>query len=207
MDVCVLADSGCTNVYTAMHASWTDRWTEPRDPLRFVYVVIDSYMNHGRHPVPPAADSDQSLLRSFPRPVVCVVVSFCTMAAASASNAMQIVSEANCDLLDNVQAIADNTWVEKRDMIAGPRPAKAIRDLSVQSTHPEFPISCTALGCMPALANDATVNLWGADEPLSVSIFNASYSQTRTSLCIVALPIMPTVCMPFAAPLCIFCRI
>ena len=50
MGVWVLAGSGCTNVYTAMHASWTDRWTAPRDPFRFVYVVKDSYMNHGRIP-------------------------------------------------------------------------------------------------------------------------------------------------------------
>ena len=118
-------------------------------------------MNYGRNPVPPAAASDQYLFRSFFRPVVCVVVLFCTMAAASASNAMQIGSEANCDLLDNVQTIGDATWVQKRDMIAGPRPAKAIRYLSVQSAHPEFPIFCTALGCMPALANGATVNLLG----------------------------------------------
>ena len=137
----------------------------------------------------------------------CVSLCIFTMASSSASNAMQIVSPETCDLLDNVQAIADNTWVEKWDMIAGPRPAKAIRYLSVQSAHPEFPIFCAALGCMPALGNGATVNLWGADEPLSVSIFNANYSQTRTSLCIVALPIITTACMPFAAQLCILCRI
>ena len=42
----------------------------------FVYVVIDSYMNYGRIPILPAADSDQYLLRSFLRPVVCVFVYF-----------------------------------------------------------------------------------------------------------------------------------
>ena len=120
---------------------------------------------------------------------------------------MQIVSGASCDLLDNVQLISDKLCVEKRDLIAGALPAKAVRFLSVKASHPEFPIFCTAIGCMPALANGATVNLWGSEEPLSVSIFNANYSQTRTSLCIVALPIAPTVCMPFAAPLCILCRI
>ena len=97
-----------------------------------------------------------------------------------AFNAMQIVSDANCDLLDNVQLISDKLWVERRDLIAGARPAKAVRFLSVQASHPEFPIFCTAIGCMPALANGATVNLWGSEEPLSVSIFNANYSQTRT---------------------------
>ena len=55
---------------------------------------------------------------------------------------MQIVSDANCDLLDNVQLISDKLWVERRDLIAGKLPAKAVR-------------------CMPALANGATVNLWG----------------------------------------------
>ena len=97
-----------------------------------------------------------------------------------AAGAMQIVSEANCDLLGNVQLISDKVWVEKRDLIAGVRLAKAVRFLSVQASHPEFPIFCTAIGCMPALANGATVNLWGAEEPLSVSIFNVNYSQTRT---------------------------
>ena len=108
---------------------------------------------------------------------LCVPLYFvCTMA----SNAMQIASEENCDLLDNVQLIADGIWLERRDMIAGARPAKAVRFLSVQASHPEFPIFCTAIGCMPAFANGATVNLWGNEEPLSVSIFNANYSQTRT---------------------------
>ena len=37
-----------------------------------------------------------------------------------AANAMQIVSEANCDLMDNVQLISDKLWLEKRDTIAGP---------------------------------------------------------------------------------------
>ena len=97
-----------------------------------------------------------------------------------ASNAMQIVSEANCDLLDSVQIISDKAWIEKRDLIAGKEPATAVRFLSVKASHPEFPIFCTAIGCMPALANGATVNLWGNEEPLSVSIFNANYSQTRT---------------------------
>ena len=97
-----------------------------------------------------------------------------------ASNAMQIVSDTNCDLLDNVQLISDSLLLERRDLIAGARPAKAVRFLSVQASHPEFPIFCTAIGCMPALANGATVNLWGSEEPLSVSIFNANYSQTRT---------------------------
>ena len=93
---------------------------------------------------------------------------------------MQIVSDANCDLMDNVQLISDKLWVEMRDPIAGAPPAKAIRFLSVKASHPEFPIFCAALGCMPALANGATVNLWGSEEPLSVSIFNVNYSQTRT---------------------------
>ena len=93
---------------------------------------------------------------------------------------MQIVSDANCDLMDNVQLISDKLWVEKRNMIAGEKPAKAIRFLSAKASPPEFPIFCTAIGCMPALANGATVNLWGAEEPLSVSIFNVNYSQTRT---------------------------
>ena len=97
-----------------------------------------------------------------------------------AAGAMQIVSEANCDLMDSVQLVSDKLWLEKRDMIAGPRPAKAVRFLSAKASHPEFPIFCTAIGCMPALANGATVNLWGSEEPLSVSIFNVNYSQTRT---------------------------
>ena len=87
---------------------------------------------------------------------------------------------ANCDLLDNVQLISDKLWVEMRNSIVGPQPAKAIPFVSAKASHPEFPIFCTALGCMPALANGATVNLWGSDEPLSVSIFNVNYPQTRT---------------------------
>ena len=60
---------------------------------------------------------------------------------------------------------------------------------------------------MPTLEDGANANIWGGDELMSVSVFNVNYSQTRTSLCIVALPIIPTACMPFAAQLCILCRI
>ena len=90
--------------------------------------------------------------------------------------------------------------------VAGPQPAKAIRDLPVQSTHPEFPIVCTTHGRMPALADGANANLWGADELMSVSVFNVNYSQTRTSLCMVALPTITTACMPVTAQLCIIGR-
>ena len=52
--------------------------------------------------------------------------------------------------------------------------------IAVKASHPEFPTFCTALAAIPALANGATVNLLGKQEPLSVSMFNVNYSQTRT---------------------------
>ena len=57
--------------------SESHRWSlSLSHPLMFVYVVIDSYMNCGRTLVPPTADSDQYLLRSYPHPVVCVFLYF-----------------------------------------------------------------------------------------------------------------------------------
>ena len=52
--------------------------------------------------------------------------------------------------------------------------------IAVKASHPEFPTFCTALAAIPALANGATVNIWGKQEPMSVSMFNVSYSQTST---------------------------
>ena len=61
-----------------------------------------------------------------------------------------------------------------------PGPATAIKLAAVKMSHPEFPTFCTALAAMPSLTNGATVDLWGKDEPLSVSMYNVNYSQSRT---------------------------
>ena len=92
-----------------------------------------------------------------------------------------IVSEENCQLLDKVQSTADNMWKENRNRIAGVKGAKAIRHLSALNSHPEFPIFAVALATMPAMGNGITVNLWGEEEPLSMTCFNVNYSQTRKS--------------------------
>ena len=92
-----------------------------------------------------------------------------------------IVSEENCQLLDKVQLTADNMWKENRNKIAGVKGAKACRHLSTLNSHPEFPIFATALATMPALGNGITVMLWGEEEPLSMTLFNVNYSQTRKS--------------------------
>ena len=92
-----------------------------------------------------------------------------------------IVSEENCQLLDKVQSTADNMWKENRNRIAGVKGAKSIRHLSALNSHPEFPIFAVALATMPAMGNGITVNLWGEEEPLSMTCFNVNYSQTRKS--------------------------
>ena len=92
-----------------------------------------------------------------------------------------IVSEENCILLDKVQAVSDNMWKEHRHSIAGAKGGKACRYLSALNSHPEFPIFATALATMPALGNGITVSLWGDEEPLSMTLFNVNYSQTRKS--------------------------
>ena len=90
-----------------------------------------------------------------------------------------IVSEENCILLDKVQAVSDNMWKEHRNYIAGAKGGKACRYLSALNSQPEFPIFATALATMPALGNGITVSLWGDEEPLSMTLFNFNYSQTR----------------------------
>ena len=60
--------------------------------------------------------------------------------------------------------------------------SQAINLLSATASHPEFPIFAVALGTIPALANGLTVNLCGDAEPLSITVFNVNYSQTRTIL-------------------------
>ena len=92
-----------------------------------------------------------------------------------------IVSEENCILLDKGQAVADNMWKQHRHSIAGAKGGKACRYLSALNSHPEFPIFATALATMPALGNGITVSLWGDEEPLSMTLFNVNYSQTRKS--------------------------
>ena len=51
--------------------------------------------------------------------------------------------------------------------------------LAAKASHPEFPTFLVALATLPCLANGATVDLWGKPEPLSVSMHNVNYSQTR----------------------------
>ena len=92
-----------------------------------------------------------------------------------------IVSEENCQLLDRVQSTADNMWRDHRNKIAGAKGTSACRHLSALNSHPEFPIFATALATMPALGNGITVNLWGEEEPLSMTLLNVNYSQTRRS--------------------------
>ena len=58
-------------------------------------------------------------------------------------------------------------------------PAEAIRMLATKASHPEFPTFSVALATLPVLANGATVDLWGKQEPLSCSMYNVNYSQTR----------------------------
>ena len=84
-------------------------------------------------------------------------------------------------LLDKVQAVADNMWKEHRNTIAGTKGAKACRHLSALNSQPEFPIVATALATMPALGSGISVMLWGEEEPLSMTLFNVNYSQTRKS--------------------------
>ena len=72
-------------------------------------------------------------------------------------------------------------WKEHRNKIAGTKGAKACRHLSALNSHPEFPIFATALATMPALGNGINVMLWGEEEPLSMTLFNVNYSQTRKS--------------------------
>ena len=92
-----------------------------------------------------------------------------------------IVSEENCQLLDKVQSTADNMWKENRIRIAGAKGANACRLLSALNSHTEFPIFVSAFATMTAMGNGITVNLWGEEEPLSVTLFNVNYSQTRKS--------------------------
>ena len=61
-------------------------------------------------------------------------------------------------------------------------PSDGIRMLAAKASHPEFPTCSVALATLPCLANGATVDLWGKQEPLSVSMYNVNYSQTRIGL-------------------------
>ena len=59
---------------------------------------------------------------------------------------------------------------------------------------------------MPTLEDGANANIWGGDELMSVSVFKVNYSQTRTLVCMIALPTITTACMPVTAQLCIIGR-
>ena len=64
-----------------------------------------------------------------------------------------IVSPAHCELLDGVQRIVDDAWLQWGPEIAGELGYKAVRMQSARDSHPQFPIFASMLGAIPSLAN------------------------------------------------------
>ena len=64
-----------------------------------------------------------------------------------------IVSPAHCELLDGVQRIVDDAWLQWGPEIAGELGYKAVRMQSARGSHPQFPIFASMLGAIPSLAN------------------------------------------------------
>ena len=79
--------------------------------------------------------------------------------ARSVAASDMIVSPEHCELLDGVQRISDQLWLENGPEIAGATGYRAVKLLSATNSHPEFPIFATMLASVPSLANGQPTRL------------------------------------------------
>ena len=79
--------------------------------------------------------------------------------ARSVAASDMIVSPEHCELLDGVQRISDQLWLENGPEIAGATGYRAVKLLSATNSHPEFPIFAPMLASVPSLASGQPTRL------------------------------------------------
>ena len=91
------------------------------------------------------------------------------------------VSFEHCRVMEKVGDFADAEWLKHGVYIAGESGFDAVQILSVGMAHPPLPIFAYYLGALPMASNGASVELWGAADPICLCILNVNHSQKRKS--------------------------
>ena len=119
----------------------------------FIMSAAPVSIFQGAYSEPPSATAAGSATAAAAAAAATSATAIATGAPPTSGSSTGIASPAHCELLDGVQRIVDDAWLQWGPEIAGELGYKAVRMQSARDSHPPFPIFASMLGAIPSLAN------------------------------------------------------